>query len=159
MSVTNRFQRGSGMYQCRCCKRNTRSVGNGDSEHVRLCVQCYDLAGEQNTFSDTGAFYAGHEEVLRLINEVAEKGGNAAYWDDLKADALKFINPQQEQTMTKQAINLSTLKASEITDMLSAKAISKADAIAELTRRIDKRAAAGKHPMPHIVALRDKLAD
>ena len=53
---------------------------------------------------------------------------------------------------------MTNLSIADIKDQLASKAVSKADAIAELTRRIDKRAAAGKHPMPFVVALRDELS-
>ena len=90
--VTNRFERGSGVYVCRCCKRNTRSTGRGDNENVRLCAECYDLAGEDNHLTDTGEFYASADEVLRLIEAVASKGGDASCWAELKAQAESLIN-------------------------------------------------------------------
>lgn len=83
----NRFRRGSGLYACRCCGRNTRATGRGDNEHVLLCAECYDLGGEENHLSDTGRFYSGPAEVLRLINAVAIKGGNAGHWDELRQQA------------------------------------------------------------------------
>lgn len=52
MNQRNRFQKGSGCYQCVSCKKMTRSVGNGDCEHIKLCVRCYDMAGDENAVSD-----------------------------------------------------------------------------------------------------------
>ncbi|WNO06029.1 hypothetical protein [Rhodoferax mekongensis] len=90
--TTNRFERGSGAYQCRCCKRNTRSTGRGDNEMIRLCAECYDLGGEENHLSDNGGkFYDSPENVLAMIAAVANKGGDASNWDDLKAHAEKAI--------------------------------------------------------------------
>jgi hypothetical protein len=89
----SRFQKGSGMYACRCCERNTRSTGNGDNEFVRLCTDCYDLAGEDNHYADRGTFYSSAAEVLALIASVAEHGGNASCWDELKAKAEALANP------------------------------------------------------------------
>ena len=86
-SSASRFARGSAVYTCRCCGRNTRSTGRGDNEHAKLCAECYDLAGEENSLSDTGDFYASKAEVLRLIEAVTAKGGNAACWADLKRQA------------------------------------------------------------------------
>jgi hypothetical protein len=83
----NRFARGSGVYVCRCCKRSTRATGRGDNDSVRLCVECYELAGEENSLADMGEFYAHPEDVLSLIAAVEDKGGDAAVWDDLKAAA------------------------------------------------------------------------
>lgn len=50
------------------------------------------------------------------------------------------------------ALNLSAILAAVATGE-----ITRTDAAAELSRRIDKRAAAGKHPMVHVVAARDAL--
>lgn len=87
MRDSRRFARGSAVYACRCCKRNTRATGRGDNEHILLCAECYDLGGEENHLSDNGKFYSSKEEILRLIADVAAKGGNASCWDELKAMA------------------------------------------------------------------------
>lgn len=52
MSTRNRFVKGSGCYTCKDCGKKTRSVGNGDNEHIGLCVRCYDKAGDENSVSD-----------------------------------------------------------------------------------------------------------
>lgn len=83
----NRFARGSAVYACRCCDRNTRSTGRGDNELVRLCAECYDLGGEENHLNDNGKFYSSKEEILAMIETVVAKGGNAACWAELKAKA------------------------------------------------------------------------
>jgi len=92
MRPTNRFERGSGLYVCRCCNRNTRSTGRGDNELVKLCADCYDLAGEENHLSDSGGeFYDSPENVLSMIANVTRLGGNASCWNDLKVEAEKQI--------------------------------------------------------------------
>lgn len=91
MRVANRFEKGSAVYACRCCGRNTRSTGRGDNELVRLCAECYDLAGEENSLSDTGDFYDSKENVLAMIAAVEAKGGNARCWAELKAKAESKI--------------------------------------------------------------------
>lgn len=90
-NLTNRFARGSAVYECRCCKRSTRSTGRGDNENVKLCAECYDLAGEENSLSDSGKLYESPAFVLELIGAVAAKGGNASCWDELKAVAQKAV--------------------------------------------------------------------
>ena len=86
--VANRFERGSGLYACKCCKRNTRSTGRGDNELVKLCEECFDLAGEENHYSDSGGeFYDHPENVLAMIASVASKGGDASVWDEMKKNA------------------------------------------------------------------------
>lgn len=89
--VTNRFERGSAVYECRTCGRNTRSTGRGDNELIHLCAECYDLGGEENHLSDNGKFYDSPENVLNMIAFVAAKGGNASVWNDLKAEATKRL--------------------------------------------------------------------
>jgi hypothetical protein len=79
------------VYACRCCGRNTRQTGRGDNENVNLCANCFDLAGEENSLSDTGDFYESPAYVLQLIEGVAKLGGNAACWRDLKAAAQKAV--------------------------------------------------------------------
>lgn len=79
----SRFQRFSAVYACRCCDRKTRATGRGDNENVKLCAECFDLGGEENSLSDSGQFYAGADEVLSLIEAVKAKGGNAACWAEL----------------------------------------------------------------------------
>jgi len=74
-------------YTCRCCKRVTRPTGTGDNDGVRLCVECYDLAGEENHLSDNGTFYDSPGTVLSNIKAVVSKGGDASCWGALKARA------------------------------------------------------------------------
>jgi len=56
-----------------------------------MCAECFDLGGEENSLSDSGDFYAGPGEVLRMIEAIAKLGGNASVWDELKAKALAKI--------------------------------------------------------------------
>lgn len=87
----NRFARGSGVYACRCCKRKTRQTGRGDNDLVELCVECYELAGEENALSDTGSFYGSPEEVINMVDSVKTKGGDAACWEVLRGKAVAEI--------------------------------------------------------------------
>jgi hypothetical protein len=88
---SNRFARGSGVYQCGVCGRSTRSTGRGDNEHTGLCAQCYDLAGEENHISDYGTLYATPEEVLGLIVFLVSKDADVSSWKELEAFAVKTI--------------------------------------------------------------------
>lgn len=78
---------GGATYTCRCCKRATRPTGTGDNDGVQLCVECYDLAGEENSLSDTGDFYDTPAQVLNNISSVVAKGGDASCWAELKKTA------------------------------------------------------------------------
>lgn len=52
-ATNSRFQRSSGTYKCSCCGHRTRDTGGGGA-FVGSCDLCYDLAGEENSVSDTG---------------------------------------------------------------------------------------------------------
>lgn len=82
------FVKGGGStYTCRCCKRVTRPTGTGDNDGVRLCVQCYDLAGEENHLSDNGELYSSPKQVLFCIEELDKMGADTSCWADLKKTA------------------------------------------------------------------------
>lgn len=88
MSIRNRFVKGSGMYQCRCCKRNTRSTGNGDNEHVQLCVDCYDLAGFENQVADGQGLGEGDKsDVINLVAHLVKLGAKVDQWNEILAKA------------------------------------------------------------------------
>jgi hypothetical protein len=89
--TASRFAKGSALYACRCCSRNTRATGNNDNEHVRLCVQCYDLGGEENHLSDNGTFYTSAAMVLTDIEDLEKRGADTRCWADLKAKALAAV--------------------------------------------------------------------
>lgn len=89
--TANRFTKGSGMYACRCCKRNTRDTGRGDNEGVQLCADCYDLAGEDNHLSDNGKLYDTPQRVLCMIENVEKLGGDASCWAALRTQAFKEL--------------------------------------------------------------------
>ncbi len=93
MATTNRFAKGSGVFTCRICDHRTRSTGRGDNENVTLCAECYDLAVEENHFSDHGgAFYSSAEEMLSIIDAIGKRGSKTEPWDELKRNAEKFLS-------------------------------------------------------------------
>lgn len=94
MRDPRRFEKGSGVYACRSCGRNTRSTGRGDNDFVRLCVECYELAGEENHLLDTGKLCGRPSEILGLIKYIESKGGNAGPHADVKAAAEAAIAKQ-----------------------------------------------------------------
>jgi hypothetical protein len=73
--TASRFARGSGCYRCEGCGRQTRSTGRGDNENVRLCAECYDLAGIENEISDQGSTPEREAEAERLRNYISNRGG------------------------------------------------------------------------------------
>ena len=76
MRRTTTFTKGSGVYRCRVCKRLTRDDGNGDSVHVRLCTQCFDLCGWHNHVQDGGTLSDQQKAECRaLIEVIRERGG------------------------------------------------------------------------------------
>lgn len=50
-SQNSKMQKGSGIYTCEECGKNTRETGNGES-FVRFCRKCYEIGGLENSLSD-----------------------------------------------------------------------------------------------------------
>lgn len=74
---SSRFAKGSGVYTCNCCGRQTRSTGRGDNENLKLCAECYELAGYDNQVSDYGVDSLTPNqlaEIRQLINTITSKG-------------------------------------------------------------------------------------
>lgn len=72
--VRNKFKAGSGCYVCKCCKHNTRDTG-GDGSGVGCCDLCFELAGEENSISDTGATYGDSLEVIGMLATLDTRNG------------------------------------------------------------------------------------
>lgn len=88
------FTKGStNLYTCRICGHRTRPTGTGDNDGVQLCVDCWDLAGEENSHNDNGEFYCNPAEVLNTIQRIVDKGGDASRWDEVKKLAQAALNP------------------------------------------------------------------
>ncbi|ACV50173.1 hypothetical protein [Delftia phage PhiW-14] len=86
------FTKGSAnTYNCRICGHLTRPTGRGDNDGLRLCELCYELAGEENSYSDNKEFYDTPQNVLNMIAGVAKQGGDASRWDEMKADAERLL--------------------------------------------------------------------
>ena len=49
--MTSKFRKGSGVYNCRICGKQTRETGNNESA-VRLCRKCNDRALRENELND-----------------------------------------------------------------------------------------------------------
>lgn len=81
--VTNRFEKGSGAYKCRCCGRQTRSTGRGDNEFLNLCAECYDLGGLENALLDGEDPNDPklRQQVQELCDIIRAKGGTPQ-WDE-----------------------------------------------------------------------------
>jgi hypothetical protein len=77
MARTHTFTVGSGCYVCRSCGRKTRDDGNGDSVGSKLCTECYDFAGIENTISDDGATPELIAELAELNKRIIAKGGRS----------------------------------------------------------------------------------
>jgi hypothetical protein len=72
--TANRFQRGSGVFECNSCHRHTRDTG-GDNTQVRLCEECYEIGGIENQIADQGSTPELLAEIETLKNRCIEKGG------------------------------------------------------------------------------------
>jgi hypothetical protein len=77
-----KFYRGSAVFKCNVCGRGTRDTGV-QSAGNKICPQCFELAGIENEIND------GHStleeciiEIVSLVREVKEKGGNVEDWTE-----------------------------------------------------------------------------
>ena len=69
----NRFLKGIGTYVCRSCSRRTRPHGGDLSAvYVKLCEECYELAGLENSILDG---YDPSVETCRYYIEKLESHG------------------------------------------------------------------------------------
>lgn len=69
------FKKGSGCFPCEVCTRSTRDTG-GDNAQVRLCAECYEVAGIENQIADRGDQDGSlRAEVNRLNEIIRSKGG------------------------------------------------------------------------------------
>jgi len=71
--LSNRFQAGSGCYNCSCCGRKTRSTG--DEGDLSLCFECYEMSGIENLMNDQGETPELRADYERLKQACIEKGG------------------------------------------------------------------------------------
>lgn len=67
MAKHNRFKAGQGAFQCCDCGRLTRDTG-GDNGSVRLCPQCFEIAGIENSIAD--GMYETPEELEEAESEI-----------------------------------------------------------------------------------------
>lgn len=79
MRDTRRFQRGSGVFKCIICKRNTRYTGQGVDE---LCLECYELASLDNQYNDDGAGpppadSRDRKAMFAWVKSIRTKGGDS----------------------------------------------------------------------------------
>jgi hypothetical protein len=99
----NRFKKGSGVYTCQCCGRQTRDTG-GDGSGVGSCDLCYDLAGFENLLEDSSAAELTKREIETIIANVEtvyERGGKRGTWDDLLAAVIDECRARIENGETK----------------------------------------------------------
>ena len=90
--MTNRqhFQRGGrGVFRCDICGRSCRMVDQGND---RICQQCWDIAGLDNTVNDEGREPTARERAhgQSLLTEISAKGGDA----DAVREANEFLFPK-----------------------------------------------------------------
>ncbi len=75
MRNASKFGRGTGVYSCTACTRKTRQTG-GDNDSLKMCEECYEIAGLENTIADHGDPEERHaSEIARLTHLCRSKGG------------------------------------------------------------------------------------
>lgn len=74
MKSSNRFQKGSGVFTCKCCKRQTRDTGDSNTD-LRHCHECYELAGIENSYLDGCAEPSYLDTARHLLKQCQQRGG------------------------------------------------------------------------------------
>lgn len=93
----SRFQRGSGVYTCRRCKKQTRDTQTGEAQH-QLCANCYEIESYENQHNDDGhdGELVDCEDCKSQMNNNARKALEAEKkcgheWSLLTIDGMKCI--------------------------------------------------------------------
>lgn len=67
MKDNRRFRKGSGVYKCISCGRQTRETGQDESRN-NLCLPCYEVGGLENAYFDGGLTWEQFEaEVAPFV--------------------------------------------------------------------------------------------
>lgn len=87
--MNNRFARGSGVYTCGVCGKQTRQT-DPDSAGVGLCGNCYEVAGVENFHNDEA--HKGQLCDCELCREeMSDKG-----WAWLQSHKKFFGSPEAQ---------------------------------------------------------------
>lgn len=70
------FGTNGGTYRCRVCHGRTRNVG-GDAAPLKLCEECFELAGEDNAHNDDGTVPTVKQALryVLLLDRIAQRDG------------------------------------------------------------------------------------
>lgn len=77
MKANSLMKRGSGIFKCECCGRQTRDTG-AQAVGSRLCPQCWELSGYYNEYQDGVSEDWGDDVKASIRNwcaEIVAKGG------------------------------------------------------------------------------------
>lgn len=101
----SRFQPGQGAFNCRCCGRHTRDTG--DNGQLELCPQCFELAGYENQWRDSGHKLdeSDCQTVRQYLAELASHVGNpTAYkcFPELAAYVYPDKTPEETEAHAKE---------------------------------------------------------
>lgn len=64
----NKFEKGSGKYNCECCGKTTRETGYGESD-VYLCAFCYQEGIIYNTLSDGDISEEEYSKQIKMLEK------------------------------------------------------------------------------------------
>lgn len=90
MRNNSRFQRGSGVYTCNCCKKQTRETGYGESGS-KLCADCFECAGWFNTCLDNSEDTDEFKQGVRMQQKHIAVSGCANCQKDLDSVMPKGV--------------------------------------------------------------------
>jgi hypothetical protein len=90
------FQRGTGVFKCEGCGRQTRTTHQPDN--TRYCYECWELAGYQNSIWDGEKPADIAAPVRALLATIVERGGSAAAVRADLVDLFKAIDSVNEDS-------------------------------------------------------------
>jgi hypothetical protein len=107
--VSNRFTHGTGLYACQNCGRQTRDTGRGDNEGVKLCVQCYELAGYENMLQDGREFSDSDKHTVNeYLRQLSTFIGRKAY--DLHPELVAAVTAAPNSGINTEKASKATIK-------------------------------------------------
>ena len=90
---TNGFKRGTGVFKCEDCGHNTRETG-AQGMGVKLCPDCWELAGYTNMLDDYGAdsedFQSCGNAIRHHASKICRKTGK------ITSDAQRLLSALDE---------------------------------------------------------------
>jgi hypothetical protein len=109
----SRFQQGSGVFECQCCHRPARDTG--DNGQLKLCSQCFEIAGYENTLSDHGELQPSEAAHVReQFNQLTQLLGSASKARDTAEELYDYVFIKMPQVEVPKKVRKSKAKPASV---------------------------------------------